>query len=134
MLMPESAVCLLQMQAISTTTVLITSAHDMADLLTFMQPKTTAIVFNHWQTAKNTSMQSRGIYYWNVEFLTIEYFPVLMEDYSGTTDRPDCEMVNENIYDQVSASCILQSTSCMCCNELRAAAQSECWSQKAVPC
>lgn len=106
-------VLLLQMQAVSRSSILITSAHDMADLLTFMQPKTTAIIFNHWQSAKNTSMQSRGIYHWNVEFLTIEYFPVLMEDYEGTSDRPECEMVNENIYDQVSIQLMYVQVACM---------------------
>ena len=32
-----------------------------------------------------------SIYYWNLEYLDMQYFPVLPENYELTTDRPGCE-------------------------------------------
>ena len=31
------------------------------------------------------------LYYHNIEYLDFQYFPVLKEDYTGTSDRPKCE-------------------------------------------
>ena len=41
-------------------------------------------------------MPMENMHYWNVEYLTIEYFPVLLEDYESTTDRPECESVDDS--------------------------------------
>ena len=61
-----------------------------------MQPKATAIVFTYWQSAKNISVPMENSNYWNLEYLAIEYFPVLLEDYKDTTDRPECESADDS--------------------------------------
>ncbi len=33
-----------------------------------------------------------NIYYSNVEYVDYQYFPVVLEDYEGTSDRPGCEL------------------------------------------
>lgn len=60
-------------------------------VLMFLPPRATAIVMNYWQSVSNKSMQMETIYYWNLEYLDLQYFPVLPEDYEATSDRPDCE-------------------------------------------
>lgn len=36
-------------------------------------------------------VQMEEPYYANVEYIDFQYFPVLPEDYEGTSDRPGCE-------------------------------------------
>ncbi len=36
-------------------------------------------------------IQMEELYYHNIEYLDFQYFPVLEEDYMGTSDRPQCE-------------------------------------------
>lgn len=40
---------------------------------------------------EHTCVQMEEMYYWNIEYLDFQYFPVLLEDYEGTSDRPKCE-------------------------------------------
>lgn len=37
------------------------------------------------------NLQMEEIYYHNIEYIDFEYFPVLLEDYEDTSDRPACE-------------------------------------------
>lgn len=46
---------------------------------------------NYWQSVAGRSEQMESLYYWNLEYLDIQYFPVLLEDYEQTQDRPACE-------------------------------------------
>jgi len=40
------------------------------------------------------------IYYSNIEYLDFRYFPVRLEDYEGTLDRPSCEkQINDTYYE-----------------------------------
>ena len=77
---------------VAQTSILITPCGGTGTVLTFLQPGSTAIVFNHWLTVKNLSVQMDSIYYWNLEYVNFEYMPVLPEDYEETTDRPGCEL------------------------------------------
>ena len=37
-------------------------------------------------------VQMEEPYYVNVEYIDYQYFPVIPEDYEGTSDRPACEI------------------------------------------
>ena len=52
------------------TSVLITPCGGTGTVLTFLQPGSTAIVFNYWQDLKNISVQMESIYYWYDPCLT----------------------------------------------------------------
>ena len=98
----------------SRTDILITPCGGIGTVLTFLPPGATAIVMNFWQSVTETSIQMESIYYWNLEFLDIQYFPVLLEDYDLSSDRPECEKPEDDPYfeEQVSRpSCCLTS----CC-------------------
>lgn len=75
----------------SRTDILITPCGGVGTVLTFLPPGATAIVMNYWHTTLQTSVQMERNYYWNLEYLDIQFFPVLPEDYELTTDRPSCE-------------------------------------------
>ncbi|KAA6418193.1 MAG: hypothetical protein FRX49_11851 [Trebouxia sp. A1-2] len=83
--------CLLQLEAMSRTDILITPCGGVGTVLTFLPVGATAIVMNYWHTTLQTSVQMERNYYWNLEYLDIQFFPVLAEDYELTTDRPRCE-------------------------------------------
>ena len=48
--------------------------------------------------AMQASVQMERNYYWNLEYLDIQFFPVLAEDYDQTTDRPSCEKGPDDPY------------------------------------
>ena len=48
--------------------------------------------------AIQASVQMERNYYWNLEYLDIQFFPVLAEDYELTTDRPSCEKDADDPY------------------------------------
>jgi hypothetical protein len=75
----------------SRTDILITPCGGVGTVLTFLPVGATAIVMNYWHTTLQTSVQMERNYYWNLEYLDIQFFPVLAEDYELTTDRPKCE-------------------------------------------
>lgn len=39
---------------------------------------------NYWNTVQARSVQLEEIYYRNLEYLRIEYFPVTLQDYADT--------------------------------------------------
>ncbi|KAL0030947.1 hypothetical protein WJX79_003275 [Trebouxia sp. C0005] len=80
-----------QLEAMSRTDILITPCGGVGTVLTFLPVGATAIVMNYWHTTLQTSVQMERNYYWNLEYLDIQFFPVLAEDYELTTDRPRCE-------------------------------------------
>lgn len=80
-----------QLEAMSRTDILITPCGGVGTVLTFLPVGATAIVMNYWHTTLQTSVQMERNYYWNLEYLDIQFFPVLAEDYELTTDRPKCE-------------------------------------------
>ncbi|KAK9794589.1 hypothetical protein WJX73_000137 [Symbiochloris irregularis] len=93
-----------QLEVMSATSILITPCGGTGTVLTFLQPGATAIVLNYWQNVAQTSVQMEAIYYWNLEYLDLKYFPVLPEDYEGTSDRPACEKtLNETHYQDQGA-------------------------------
>ena len=49
-------------------------------------------------TAIQASVQMERNYYWNLEYLDIQFFPVLAEDYELTTDRSSCEKEADDPY------------------------------------
>ncbi|EIE23246.1 hypothetical protein COCSUDRAFT_63602 [Coccomyxa subellipsoidea C-169] len=80
-----------QLELMASTTVLITPCGGLGTVSVFLPPGGTAIVMNYYNTARNTSTQMENIYYSNVEYVDYQYFPVVLEDYEGTSDRPGCE-------------------------------------------
>lgn len=96
----------LQLQAMSRTDILLTPAGGTGTILMFLPPGATAIVMNYWDSVARKSVQMESIYYWNLEYLDMQYFPVLLEDYEQTTDRPRCEKPSDDPYydSQVSRS------------------------------
>ena len=87
-----------QLEAMSRADILITPCGGTATVLTFLPPGATAIVMNYWHTTLQTSVQMERNYYWNLEYLDIQFFPVLAEDYELTTDRPSCEKGPDDPY------------------------------------
>lgn len=93
---------LVQLKIMSQTSILITPCGGTGTVLAFLQPGSTAIVFNYWLTVKTTSIQMESLYYWNLEHVNFEYVPVLPEDYEETTDRPGCELSTaDEAYEQL---------------------------------
>jgi hypothetical protein len=49
------------------------------------------------------------IYYHNIEYIDFQYFPVKLEDYERTSDRPGCEkQPGQTFYDTQVSCCKLQ--------------------------
>ena len=88
----------MQLEAMSRTDILITPAGGTSTVLVFLPPGATAIVMSYWNNVDEKSVQMESIYYWNLEYLDIQYFPVLLEDYQHTTDRPGCEKPTDDPY------------------------------------
>ncbi|KAL4439224.1 hypothetical protein ABPG77_004126 [Micractinium sp. CCAP 211/92] len=82
-----------QVQLMSETNILISPCGGLATVLAFMRPGSTAIVMNFWHTHMNRSVMMEQQFYDNLEYLDLQYFPVSLADYEGTTDRPECELV-----------------------------------------
>lgn len=96
----------------SKTDILITPAGGTSSVLLFLQPGATAIVMNYWDDATEKSVQIDVQNYWNLEYLDIQYFPVLLEDYEQTTNRPECEKPTDDEYysTQVTHFCSSEHT------------------------
>lgn len=43
-------------------------------------------------------MQMEEPYYANIEYIDYQYFPVVAEDYTGTSDRPKCETPQDALH------------------------------------
>lgn len=82
---------MLQLETMSRTDILITPCGGVGTVLMFLRPGATAIAMNYWNNVAEKSVQMESIYYWNLEYLNMQYLPVLLEDYELTTDRPGCE-------------------------------------------
>ena len=102
----------------SRTSILITPCGGIGTTLTFLRPNAKAIVMNYWLPQANTSVQMESMcalcrkrrqltspltlrccsYYHNLEYIDIEYFAVLPEDYETTMDRPGCEKTVDDPY------------------------------------
>ena len=80
----------------SRTDILITPAGGTSSVLLFLPPGATAIVMNYWDNVAKKSVQMDAINYWNLEYIDMQYFPVLPEDYELTTDRPGCELMPDD--------------------------------------
>ena len=55
---------MVQLRAMSETSVLITPCGGTGTVLTFLPPGATAIVMNYWVPAHNASVQMESLYYW----------------------------------------------------------------------
>lgn len=55
---------MVQLRAMSETSVLITPCGGTGTVLMFLQPGATAIVMNYWLPSINASMQMESLYYW----------------------------------------------------------------------
>jgi len=100
-------VATLQLQTMSKTSILITPCGGTGTILTFLPPGASAIVMNYWQSVAGRSEQMESLYYWNLEYLDIQYFPVLLEDYEQTKDRPACEKGQDEPYFEQQVGCCL---------------------------
>ena len=82
----------------SRTDILITPAGGTGTMLIFLPSGATAVVMNYWDNVAEKSVQMDAINFWNMEYLDIQYFPVLLEDYEHTTDRPECQKPVDDPY------------------------------------
>ena len=89
---------LLQLETMSRTDILITPCGGVGTVLLFLRPGATAIAMNYWNNVAEKSVQMESIYYWNLEYIDMQYLPVLPEDYELTTDRPGCEKSADDQY------------------------------------
>ena len=108
----------MQARAMSDTDILITPCGGTGTVLTFLEPGSSAIVMNYYVPAKNSSVQMEALYYWQLEYLDLTYFPVLAEDYENTSDRPACEKppgdpwYEEQVSKMLLISSIVRDTRC----------------------
>ena len=61
----------LQLRAMSETSVLITPCGGTGTVLTFLQPGATAIVMNYWLPSISASMQMESLYYWHAPLVLV---------------------------------------------------------------
>ena len=89
----------------SRTDILITPAGGTSAVLVFLPPGATAIVMNYWDSVAEKSVQMDAPNYWNLEYLDIQFYPVLLEDYQESTDRPGCEKPSDDPYFDTQVIC-----------------------------
>ncbi|PSC71910.1 Carotenoid cleavage dioxygenase 8 [Micractinium conductrix] len=82
-----------QLHLMSNTSVLITPAGGIAAILNFLPHYATAITMSFFNTNTNASESPEDLFYRHMEYPTIEVFPVTLDDYQNTIDRPACETV-----------------------------------------
>ena len=83
----------MQLEAMSKTSILITPCGGTGTVLTFLQPGSTAIVFNYWQDLKNISVQMESIYYWFVAAAAVQC-DLLQHDVVHCNSRLCCKLLD----------------------------------------
>ena len=75
----------MQAQTLARTSVLVTPCGSLAALAYLLPPGSTAVVMNFYQAATGANVQLDDAAFWNVDHVTLVYYPVGPEDYEGTT-------------------------------------------------
>ena len=78
----------MQAEALTHTTVLVTPCGSLAALAYLLPPGATAVVMNFYQSATGANVQLDDAAFWNVDHVTLTYYPVGPEDYEGTSVSP----------------------------------------------
>ncbi|PSC70054.1 putative glycosyltransferase AER61 [Micractinium conductrix] len=82
-----------QVKLMSDTSILITPSGGLAAMLNFLWPSATAIAMTAYHPLKGHPVSPDRNFHRALEAPLIENFPVTLEEYEGTTDRPGCELV-----------------------------------------
>ncbi|GAB4817394.1 hypothetical protein N2152v2_004440 [Parachlorella kessleri] len=77
-------------EMMSNTSILVSPCGGIATVLAFMRPESTAIVMNYWDTVLKRSVNMENAFYSKLDYVDVQYFPVTLQDYKGTSDRPGC--------------------------------------------
>ncbi|BDA45779.1 hypothetical protein COCOBI_07-5660 [Coccomyxa sp. Obi] len=77
--------------ALGRTTVLVTPCGSLAALAYLLPPGSTAIIMNFYHAETGANVQLDDAAFWNLDHVTLAYYPVGPEDYEGTSDRPGCQ-------------------------------------------
>ena len=78
---------LAQLEALARTSVLVTPCGSLGALAVLLPPGATAVVMNYYQATTGANVQLDDAAFWNVDHVTMVYFPVGPEDYESTTVR-----------------------------------------------
>lgn len=78
----------MQAETLLRTSVMVTPCGSLAALAYLLPPGATAVVMNYLQSETGANVQLDDDAFWNVDHVTLAYYPVGPEDYEGTTVRP----------------------------------------------
>ncbi len=70
------------------TTVLVTPCGSLAALAYLLPPGATAVVMNFYHAETGANVQLDDAAFWNIDHITLAYYPVGPEDYEGTSVGP----------------------------------------------
>jgi hypothetical protein len=76
---------LIQVEALVRTTVLVTPCGSLAALAYLLPPGATAVVMNFYHAETGANVQLDDAAFWNLDHITLAYYPVGPEDYEGTS-------------------------------------------------
>lgn len=74
-----------QAEALSHTSVLVTPCGSLAALAYLLPPGATAVVMNFYHAETGANVQLDDAAFWNLDHVTLAYYPVGPEDYEGTS-------------------------------------------------
>ena len=74
-----------QAETLLRTSVMVTPCGSLAALSYLLPPGATAVVMNYLQSETKANVQLDDDAFWNVDHVTLAYYPVGPEDYEGTT-------------------------------------------------
>ena len=74
-----------QAETLLRTSVMVTPCGSLAALAYLLPPGATAVVMNYLQSESKANVQLDDDAFWNVDHVTLAYYPVGPEDYEGTT-------------------------------------------------
>ena len=77
----------MQAQTLLRTSVMVTPCGSLAALAYLLPPGATAVVMNYLQSETGANVQLDDDAFWNVDHVTLAYYPVGVEDYEGTSVR-----------------------------------------------
>ncbi len=74
-----------QAETLLRTSVMVTPCGSLAALAYLLPPGATAVVMNYLQSETKANVQLDDDAFWNVDHVTLAYYPLGPEDYEGTT-------------------------------------------------
>lgn len=67
---------------------LVTPCGSLAALAYLLPPGSTAVIMNFYHAETGANVQLDDAAFWNLDHVTLAYYPVGPEDYEGTSVRP----------------------------------------------